>query len=199
MNRSYAVCFISRGRSCLRLGSLVARLAILVAICSGTITTLHAQVEQSAEKGGPILSAGGTFSGYYVGFGERKMLGPTVFVDFGSRAPLSFEAEARWLDLREVAGVHDSTYLIGPRYSFPAVGGFRPYAKVLLGDGEFTFAYNLAHGSYFVIAPGAGLEYQLNSRVTLRLVDLEYQYWNQFTYGSLPSYGVSSGLRVHIF
>ena len=146
-----------------------------------------------------MILPGGTFSGYYVGFGQRKMAGPTAFVDFGSRAPLTFEAEVRWLDLNEIAGVHTTTYLGGPRYSFRQGGRLRPYAKVLLGDGEFSFPYGLAHGSYFVVAPGAGLEYQWNHRVYFRLIDAEYQYWNQFTYGSLPTYGVSSGLRIRIF
>jgi hypothetical protein len=172
---------------------------ILGALCLLAPMRSKAQVTQSAEVGGPILSAGGTFSGYYVGFGQRKMLGPTAFVDFGSRAPLTFEAEARWLDLNETANVHATTYLAGPRYSFRPGARFRPYAKVLFGDGEFTFAYDLAHGNYFVIAPGAGLEYQWNRRVYFRLVDAEYQYWNQFTYGSLPTYGVSTGLRISIF
>lgn len=173
--------------------------ALLIVVCFAAANDLRAQVKESAERGGPLLSAGGAFSGYYVGFGERKMMGPTAFVDFGSRAPLSFEAEARWLNLNEVAGVHDTTYLAGPRYSFREGARLRPYAKVLLGDGEFTFAYGLAHGNYFVIAPGGGVEYQWNKRVYLRLVDVQYQYWNQFTYGSLPSYGISSGLRIRIF
>jgi hypothetical protein len=179
--------------------STIAVSLVMVAFCLFVPTGSKAQVTQSAEKGGPVLSAGGTFSGYYVGFGQRKMAGPTAFVDFGSRAPLTFEAEVRWLDLNEIAGVHTTTYLGGPRYSFRQGGRLRPYAKVLLGDGEFSFPYGLAHGSYFVVAPGAGLEYQWNHRVYFRLIDAEYQYWNQFTYGSLPTYGVSSGLRIRIF
>lgn len=172
---------------------------MLIAFCMLVPVSLEAQVTESAEQGGLVLSAGGAFSGYYLGFGQRKMMGPTAFVDFGSRSPLTFEAEARWLDLNELANVHTTTYLGGPRYSFRPRARLMPYAKVLVGDGEFSFAYNLAHGSYFVVAPGAGLEYQLNRRVYFRLIDAEYQYWSQFTYGSLPTYGVSTGLRIRIF
>jgi hypothetical protein len=182
-----------------RIKRKTAVLVTLAAICPGFANIAHAQVEESAQAGGLALSAGGTFSGYYVGYGQRKMVGPTAFVDFGSRSPFSIEAEARWLDLHETAGVHDETYLAGPRYAFKEVSGFRPYAKFLIGDGEFTFPYNLAHGSYFVVAPGVGVERRLSKRVYWRVVDFEYQYWSQFTYGSLPSYGISSGLRVHIF
>lgn len=157
------------------------------------------QVKESAETGGIALSVGGSLGGYYVGYGQRKMAGPAAFIDLGSRAPLGFEAEARWLNLNETASVHDETYLAGPRYSFKEFAGLRPYAKLLIGDGEFSFPYHLAHGSYFVIAPGAGIEYRVSNRLYWRVVDFEYQHWSEFTYGSLPTYGVSSGLRVHIF
>jgi len=186
--------------SLLRSGNAGSMAVLLFAFVSLALCPAgHSQVRESAETGGLALSVGGTIGGYYVGYGERKMAGPSVFLDLGSRAPLSFEAEARWLNLNETAGVHDETYLAGPRYSFREFAGLRPYAKVLIGDGEFTFPYHLAHGNYFVIAPGAGLEYHVSRRVYWRVIDFEYQHWNEFTYGSLPSYGVSSGLRVHIF
>jgi hypothetical protein len=35
--------------------------------------------------------------------------------------------------------------------------------------------------------------------MTLRLADVEYQFWPQFTYGSMTSAGVSVGLRYNIF
>lgn len=157
------------------------------------------QVKESAEAGGMTLSAGGTFSAYYVGYGQRDLLGVAAFVDASSRGPIGIEAEARWLKFNEVADVHDETYLIGPRYAFKELGRFQPYAKVLLGSGQFTFPYNYAHGTYFVIAPGAGCDFRINRRIYLRLADFEYQDWPQFTYGALPSYGISSGIRIRLF
>jgi len=50
-----------------------------------------------------------------------------------------------------------------------------------------------------VVAPGGGVDYRLNNRIRLRLADLEYQYWPQFTYGAMTSVGVSTGIRVRIF
>jgi hypothetical protein len=35
--------------------------------------------------------------------------------------------------------------------------------------------------------------------VRLRLIDGEYQYWPQFTFGPLSSYGISAGLRIRVF
>ena len=196
--------FRARGREqsikrCSRSNNKMVWAALLLALCLGMTLNGQAQVSASAEKGGPLLSVGGTFSGYYVGYGERKMLGPSVFIDLGSRSPFSLEGEARWINLRQTADVHDETYLAGPRFSFPTIGRFTPYAKVLVGDGEFHFPYNYAHGSYLVVAPGAGVDFHLHKRIYWRVVDFQYQYWNQFTFGSMPSYGVSSGIRVRIF
>ena len=170
-------------------------LALFIALAKPAV----GQVKESAEAGGVMLSAGGTFSGYYVGYGQRELLGPTAFVDATSRVPLGVEAEARWLKLNETADVHDETYLIGPRFAFKELGRFQPYAKVLFGVGQFTFPYNYANGTYFVVAPGAGCDFRVNRRIYLRLADFEYQDWPQFTYGALPSYGISSGVRIRLF
>jgi hypothetical protein len=176
------------------IGSLVLLIAAGV-----SCTPAFGQVKESAEAGGIILSAGGTFSGYYLGYGQRKLLGPTAFIDAIPRGPLGVEAEARWLNMNETAGVHASTYLIGPKYTFKEIGRLQPYAKALVGYGKFTFPYDYAHGTYLVVAPGAGADFRINRRIYLRLIDFEYQYWPQFTYGALPSYGLSSGVRVHLF
>jgi len=173
--------------------------AVLAAVCLGIAGTASAQVVPAADAGGMTISAGGTASYYYVGYGERKLLGATAFFDTETHRHIGVEGEARFLEFQQKANVHDETYLIGPRYSFHAMGKFYPYVKGLVGFGEFNFPYNYATGSYLVIAPGGGIDYRLSHRVRLRLADIEYQYWPQFTYGALPSYGVSSGIRVRIF
>jgi len=70
---------------------------------------------------------------------------------------------------------------------------------VLVGFGLFNFPYNFAHGSYLVVAPGGGVDFRLNRRFRVRLVDFEYQIWPQFTYGAMSSVGVSAGIRYRIF
>lgn len=157
-----------------------------------------AQTVASATVDGPLLSVGGTASAFLLQYGERKMLGASAFVDADTRRHFGLEAEARWLIFNQTANVHDSTYSIGPRY-FRQVGRFEPFAKGLVGIGEFNFPYNYAHGSYLVITPGAGTDFRINHRIRLRLVDFEYQYWPQFTYGPLSSVGISSGIRFRIF
>ena len=94
-----------------------------------------------------------------------------------------------------------TTYLVGPRYRFKGLGNYRfsPYAKFLIGDGSFNFPYNTGTGNYFVMAPGGGIDYHWKSRFDLRLCDVEYQIWPQFSFGSVSNISASAGLRYRIF
>ena len=150
---------------------------------------------------GTYIQVGGGYSSFQSDYGRNRLGGATLFVDAHLYRRWGAEAEARFLNINQDLGAHQSTYLIGPKVSiFPR--RIRPYVKLLAGRGEFTFPFNYAQGSYFVYAPGAGLEYRIaqgRGRVTVRLIDFEYQRWPQFTYGALHPYGFSSGLAIRVF
>jgi hypothetical protein len=173
-----------------------AALAILAASCAARPAA--AQVVDSAQADGYVLFAGATASANYLQYGERKMLGISGFLDVDTRRRYGLEAEGSWAVFHQRANVHTTDYLIGPRYRLP-MGRIQPYAKALVGIGEFNFPYNYAHGSYLVIAPGAGVDYRLTRRFRWRVADFEYQYWPQFTYGAMSTLSVSTGVRVRIF
>lgn len=160
----------------------------------------RAQSPESAIGDWSSLSVGGTFSATRLQYGQRWLEGGGFFVDGNLNWRFGVEGEANWAVLHQLSNTHATTYLIGPRYQMNAFGNyrFRPYAKFLVGDGEFNFPYNYAHGSYLVMAPGGGLDYWLNSRIRLRLIDAEYQYWPGFTYGSQTNLSVSVGVRYRI-
>lgn len=172
--------------------------ATLLALCFGWTFTASSQAARPLNSGTLSLSAGATASGYYVEYGKRTLIGLTGFADADIRRHLGAEAEARWLVFHQTENVHAATYLIGPRYRMN-FGRFQAYAKGLAGVGEFNFNFNNGHGSYLVAAPGGGIEYRLNPRIQLRLADVEYQFWPKFTGGAMTSYGISSGVRIHIF
>jgi opacity protein-like surface antigen len=151
------------------------------------------QVSESANIGGHLVWIGSGVSGYYLQYGSVKNLGVTAYVDADSIRRIGFEAEGRWLQFHETNNISADTYLGGPRYHFN-MGRYQPYVKGLGGLGLFNFTYNYAHGSYFVIAPGAGIDYRVSPRWSVR-VDGEYQYWPQFTFGSMTSGGVTVGVR----
>ncbi len=187
-----------------RNASLIARkprhkLAVLILVTASLAGGLTAsgQVVESANMGGVSFSVGGGVSGYYVQYGQLHSLGFTGFVDADTTRRFGIETEGRWLEYHNSADVHTETYLAGVRYHFN-MSRWQPYVKGLCGLGKFTFPYNYAEGSYFVIAPGGGVDYRLNHRWSMR-VDGEYQYWPQFTFGAMSSGGISVGARYYIF
>jgi hypothetical protein len=159
--------------------------------------TASAQVVYSGDKGGFSLSAGGTGSGYEVEYGQQKLLGLAGYADLDTTRRFGVEGEARFLMFHNPDQLETRTYMGGPRYHL-SMGKFQFYGKGLVGFGQFTFPYDLAHGNYLVIAPGGGVDYRWKRRITFRLADIEYQIWPQFTYGSMNSYGVSAGVSYHI-
>jgi hypothetical protein len=178
--------------------SVGATIALAIAVLGVAPSLSHAQVLAPGDQGGLRLSAGATGSGYYLEYGQRKMVGITGFVDADTKRRLGIEAEGRWVEYLQTANVHVETYSIGGRYHFD-VGRFEPYAKGLVGFGDFNFPYNYAYGHYLVVTAGGGVDFHWKGRVYLRAADVEYQDWPNFTFGNMNSFSVSSGLRVRIF
>lgn len=178
---------------------------VLLAVCVGSGRAAYAQAAPSADAGGMRLSAGGTVSGYELGYGQVKVGGESVFVDADTLRHFGVEGEARWLtlhlpaDQKGPAGDETaSTYLAGLRYS-RYFGRFQPYAKGLVGIGKFNYPYNYATETDLVVAPGGGVDFRITRRIRWRAVDFEYQFWPQFIFGQMSAYGFSSGIRVKIF
>jgi opacity protein-like surface antigen len=182
------------------LGLSSPRLLVIVVslLLAGASCSARAQVRESGTEDHPSLWAGGGASLYNVQYGEQKLVGITAFFDADSARRIGIEGEGRWLEFHESASVHAETYMIGPRYHFD-IGRFQPYVKGMVGFGEFNFPYNFAHGSYLLVAAGGGVDYRLSRRWSVRLADVEYQNWPQFTFGSMTSVGVSAGIRYRIF
>jgi len=176
--------------------SLVLFTLTILLVAAGERSALAQSVEP-ADAGRAMLSVGVAASGYTLGYGDRKILGISAWVDTDSIRRLGFEGEMRRLEYQQTANVHAETYLSGVRYHLN-FGRTQPYLKALGGIGHFTFPYNYAKGSYFVIAGGGGLDYKLSRRWTVR-ADLEYQEWPQFTYGPMNSLGANVGIRCRIF
>jgi hypothetical protein len=163
---------------------------LLVTVCQG-------QAKYAGTGPGSLVTVGVTASGFQSSYGHQYLGGVGGYVDANVTWRLGIEGEARFLRFHEQADTSESTYLIGPRVSF-GKGRWNPYAKVLVGMGRFNFPYDYGYGSYFVVAPGAGVDLRLNRRVRLRLVDFEYQEWPQFTFGAIQPYGVSAGISFAI-
>lgn len=157
------------------------------------------QAIYTAHGPGTYVAVGATFSGFDADYGQRKLGGEAIFLDAHLYRRIGVEAEVRQLNLHTNEGVRERTYLVGPKLSALS-RRYRPYAKLLAGRGELDFPFGYAHGSYFVVAPAAGIDVRIRqSRVLVRLIDFEYQIWPQFTFGQLHPYGLSTGLSVRVF
>jgi hypothetical protein len=184
---------------CLRMGAAFAAAFIMLA----TAGPARAQVAPTASSGGFGLSAGVTGSGEYVQYGQRKMVGVSPFFDFDTHRNLGIEGEAHFVQFRQTADLHFTTYSVGVRYRF-AYRAFQPYAKGLVGFGNFNFPFNYATGRDLVVTAGGGVDYRFKqSRIHFRLADAEWQYWPQFKYdtgstSTLTTASVSAGVRFTI-
>ena len=185
-------------RRCLSLrGGAIFGLLVCV-LWVGPACKARAQVVYTGDQGGLRLSAGAMGSGSALQYGQRKMLGGTAFADLDTKRRIGIEAEGRWLEFHQTANVHAETYSIGGRYHLD-LRRFEPYAKGLVGFGDFNFPYNYAHGRYLVVTAGGGVDFHWRHRIYVRAPDFEYQDWPQFTYGNMTSFNVSAGLSVRIF
>lgn len=166
-------------------------------ICSGRM--LQGQAVYTANGPGSYVSLGATISGFESDYGHTLLGGGSVFLDANLYRRIGVEAEARISRLHSDDDLRESTYLVGPKVS--ALGRtWRPYAKLLVGRGQFNFPFGYAHGSYVLAAPGFGLDWRLlHNRAMIRVVDFEYQDWPKFSYGSIHPYGMSTGLSVYLF
>lgn len=167
-----------------------------------TITAAGTATGQAKPAGvGPGLytTVGIAGSVYRSDYGKLTFFAPTIYIDANIHRYVGVEAEARFLRYGGKNGVTQDTYLIGPKYSFKPEG-WVPYVKMPVGLGRMKFPYDLATGNYFVLAPGGGLEYWThNDNIHIRVVDVEYQMWPQFTFGTLHPYGVSAGVSFRIW
>jgi hypothetical protein len=167
-------------------------------ISSVSAPRLFGQALPTATGPGTYVNLGVTGSLFDVNYGQRWVGGGAIYVDANLYRREGAEFQFQSLRVHQNGGVRETTYLAGPRYSF-RVHGLVPYVKVLAGVGKFDYPYGYGVGTYFVLAPGAGLDFDLNQRTKLRLINLEYQTWPQFTFGDLHPYGASVGISVRIF
>jgi hypothetical protein len=159
----------------------------------------RAQVVPAGYQGSLKLSAGVMGSDDTLQYGSRRMYGAGFFVDAESTSHLGFEAEGRWIDFHQTAGVHAETYSAGVRYHFDLGPRWQPYAKGLVGLGNFTYPYNLGQDRDLVVTAGGGVDFHWKRRIYLRVADLEYQDWPEFHYGGMTSLNASAGIKVRIF
>jgi len=178
-------------------------IAILVVLWAAPVV---AQVVPAGYELRHALWVGGECSSFSASFpyqSGQRISGCGAFADARWAVNLDVEGDARWLAFGGFAGSTESSYLVGPRYIFSRLDRFQPYGKFLVGVGDIHFPYQIGNGRYFALAPGAGVNYRLARRLTVR-ADYEYQVWmnspgfaNEPNHPLMPN-GVSVGVAYQL-
>jgi opacity protein-like surface antigen len=172
----------------------------LFCVATTAATFATAQSAPSALRSPITLTVGGTASAFDQDYLHgHKLVGIGAYVDLDIQHHLGVEAEGRWQHFRELEGVSQDNYLIGPRYRFRRIWKAQPYAKALGGFSNMNFEDGYGTGRFTTFAFGGGLDLKVDRRWTVRVPDFEYQYWPSFLNGSLHPYGVSAGISYRIF
>jgi hypothetical protein len=176
----------------IRIMSCIAVASIFLA----TAKAASAQADVTAGGGGRYIAVGAGGAFFNSNYGQRWVSGYSIYADVNRDHRYGAEFRAQSLRFNQEQGIRETSYLLGPRMSFPH-GNWLPYARVLLGGGIFNAPYNYAEGSYFVVAPGGGVDY-VRGRFRYRIADIEYQAWPNFTFGELHPWGYNTGISIRI-
>ena len=170
---------------------------VLAAGLPGTSQLARGQALPTAETSGAYFAVGAMGSISQMDYGQRTVGGVTFYADLNRtwRYGAEFQVQSQF---KQENGTRETTFLAGPRVCFRS-RGLIPYVKVLVGQGRFDAPYNYGVGRYLVYAPGAGLDWDLTRRVRVRLINVEYQSWPQFTFGQMHPYSASAGISVRVF
>jgi opacity protein-like surface antigen len=181
-------------------------LLLFVLLITGA--TAHAQTAESATARQLTITAGAMGSVFnpndsnaeaYVG-GSNYLIGFGTYVDVHVTHWIQIEGEARWLRFNQYFGEHQDNYLIGPKIPIHRFGRADVYGKVMIGIAKMTFPYDYGYGSFTALAYGAGVDYRLSRKLTLRPIDFEFQQWPSWLPGSsLYPYGFSAGIGYRVF
>jgi hypothetical protein len=182
----------TRGAPCI--WNMLAIFVCLHLLCQ----TASAQDIATAKGPGSYVAVGGEVSAFQADYGQRVIGGGLLFADVNPNWRIGFEGEARYLRLHTFEDVTETNYFVGPRIMLRP-GPLRPYVKFLVGAGKITLPLHYAQGTFLSYAPGGGVDYIAGDRLTVRLIDFEYQLWPGFSsYGELRPYGISSGISIRL-
>ena len=129
-------------------------------------------------------------------YGQWNTLAGTVGADFRlGRFVFGQPAIAARFTFSSSNSAKENTYMFGPELHY-AFGRLRPYGGFLLGNGDITWGGNGAKDNSVVYQIGGGVDYHLDRRFSVRLVDFQYQFWNLSTHnypaGLLPGQPATS-------
>ncbi|MGD0681058.1 MAG: porin family protein [Terracidiphilus sp.] len=152
----------------------------MTSLAAGLMVHLaQAQAVPSATRPAHSLWVGGEYSNINASFpyqSGQRLWGIGAFADYHLTSHIGIEAETRFLRFNSFYGETEDNYLAGPRYLARRWRRLQPYAQCLVGMGKIQYPFQIGSGSYLALAPGAGANYRISQRWSLR-GEYEYQLW----------------------
>lgn len=133
------------------------------------------------------------------GSSNQPLFGVGAYVDVKFTRWVQLEAEGRWLRFNKYDNIRQDNYLIGPRVPVYHFWHSDVYAKTLVGVSKMTLDPSGDHGTFTAIAFGGGMDIKMTKRLSLRIPDVEYQYWPTWGNSTISPYGASVGIGYKIF
>lgn len=183
-------------------------LSLLVAL--GISVAAHAQAPVAARQRELSVTAGAMASGFNSNYtdpdyvGSNYLFGPGAYVDVHFTHWVQLEAEGRWMRWSSFGDSEtQDNYLIGPRVPIKRFGKYQTYGKVLIGLAKMKFPADdplYSSGSFTDLAFGGTLERSWGRRLSVRMIDFEFQDWPKFVPNeSIHPFGISVGVGYKIF
>ena len=147
--------------------------------------TLHAQAMPTASRVGD-LQIGVGYTRAKPDYSPKTFTGLAAYADFDFLPHLGVEAEIHKVNTPDNDKSYQMTYEVGARY-FRTYGRVVPYAKAMIGRGDFNYPGGLTNLSYTLYAAGVGADFKVADRLRVR-AEYEVQSWSGFSNGSaLPT------------
>ncbi len=159
----------------------------IVVLLGLTLILLPAKLAIVRAQSMSLLEAGGNYNYLRTnappgGCGCFSMNGGAAWISYNSFGPLAIVGELSVQHASNVlgsgAGLTLSSYQAGPRYRFPQVRRFVPFAQVLLGGSHASGSYASDTGlsNAFAATMGGGIDVELTSRVAIRAFEADYAF-----------------------
>jgi len=174
-----------------------------------TAAALHGQAIPTALRGA-TLEAGGNFNIVRPDYGDQWMYGFGAVVDANARKWWGLEAEGDFNFLHGPSSTKEDTFGFGPRLLL-VHERWTPYSKFLIGFGHISLP-NPGHPGVTNLeyAFGGGADWRYKPKITIRVVDVEYQMWPNFSNspdvnnprghgGALTPLKISVGVKYRFF
>ena len=170
----------------------IERLALALLI--GGASTLNGQALPTASRVADAQIGVG-YSPAKSGYGQQTFQGVGAYANLDFTLHLGLEAEFHQINSTSSDQSYQRTYAIGGRY-FRTYGPLVPYAKAMIGRGDFNYPFGATNLGYNLFAGGVGADIKLGTYLRVR-GEYEFQKWSSFPNGGLTPGIFTLGVAYH--